>query len=307
MNIIVSAIIFTLLNPFFCFAASARQPITVKTQLDRHSASIGDKVKYTIYILADKHLEVELPAFQENLGDFAVKDFGKTEHVFFQRKAITQWYLLDTYSTGRYTLPKPVIKYKSAQEKAWSRIEGSQEEIEVKSLLGASDAHLALRDIKAPVGLPVKWSKFFLWGAVVLIILSAVLAYRFFQKKNTVRESILRRPAHEIACEQLEALKAKDYIAKGQLKEYFFELSLIIRYYLENRFGLRAPEMTTEEFLIHVRDYSDLAVRHKANLREFLSHCDLVKFARYSPSPEEAGSLFDSAKDFIAQTKDELS
>lgn len=294
-------------QPYLCFAAKPHQPITVKTQVDKKTVSIGDKVRYTITIYADKGLEVELPLFEENLGDFAVKDFGKSTRTFFNRKTLTQWYLLDTYVTAKFTLPKPVVKYKNSKDKEWSQIEGNQQEIEVKSLLDKSDAHLAIRDIKAPVNLPVKWLKIIFFALAALLALGGVLVYRHWRKKRIAEAAAFKRPAHEIALEQLQALAGKDYISKGMTKEYFFEISMIVRYYLENRFSLHAPEMTTEEFLAHVRDYSSLAEGHKSLLREFLSSCDMVKFAKYAPSQEEIKAVFDSAKNFIETTKDDLS
>ncbi len=307
MNIIVRVIIFVLLSPCLCFAKGEYPPITVETRVDKSLVSIGDKVRYTITISADKDIEIELPVFEQNLGDFAVKDFAKSERAFFNKKTITQWYLLDTYTAGKYTLPKAVIKYKKDKAQVWSLIDGNQQEVEVKSMLDKSDARLQVRDIKPPVNLPVEWLKFIILGVVAIVISGGVLAYRYLRKKRIIQASSFKRPAHEIACEQLEALRAKDYISRGQVKEYYSEISMIIRYYLENRFILRAPEMTTEEFLFYVRDDSTLTVEHKALLREFLLCCDLVKFAKYAPSKEEIGSVFDSAKNFISQTKDEPS
>ncbi|MCX5697420.1 MAG: hypothetical protein NTU54_05590 [Candidatus Omnitrophica bacterium] len=301
ITIIISLL---LANPFFCLAAEQHSPIAVTTRLDKGVVSIGDKVRYTITISADKDIEVELPGFEQNLGDFAVKDFGHSERAFFNKKTITQWYLLDTYTTGKSTLPKPVIKYRKDKVKEWGRIEGSQQEVEVKSMLDKSDLRLQVRDIKPPVDLPIKWLKFIILGVAAIIISGGVLVYRYLRKKRIIQAGSFRRPAHEIAYEQLEALRAKDYISRGQVKEYYSEISMIIRYYLENRFILRAPEMTTEEFLAHVRDSSILTVEHKALLREFLLCCDLVKFAKYAPSKEEIDSVFDSAKNFIDSTKD---
>ena len=83
------------------------------------------------------------------------------------------------------------------------------------------------------------------------------------------------------------------------------ELSDIVRRYLENRFNLRAPEMTTEEFLNGVKDNKALSYEHKSLLREFLLHCDLVKFAKYEPPEKEADLSFKSAKELIDQTKGE--
>ena len=94
--------------------------------------------------------------------------------------------------------------------------------------------------------------------------------YNNFVKKENARGGIRLRPAHEIALAQLERLKMQYQIRSGKIKEYYVQISGIIRHYLENRFKLRAPEMTTEEFLIHVRDYSQFADGHKALLKEFL-------------------------------------
>ncbi len=62
--------------------------------------------------------------------------------------------------------------------------------------------------------------------------------------------------------------------------------------------------MTTEEFLISARDAVELISEHKNLLKEFLLCCDLVKFAKYAPSVDEVNSIFDSAKNFIDQTKE---
>ncbi len=100
-------------------------------------------------------------------------------------------------------------------------------------------------------------------------------------------------------------MEKKDYIRKGKTKAYYIELSDIMRRYLENRFNIRAPEMTTEEFLIKVKEDSVLSLEHKGLLRDFLLNCDLVKFAKYQPAEQEAGLSFASAKKLIDQTKEE--
>jgi len=80
-----------------------------------------------------------------------------------------------------------------------------------------------------------------------------------------------------------------------------------VRQYLENRFNIRATEMTTEEFLIRVREDRALSFEHKGLLREFLQSCDLVKFAKYEPGQQEALSSMVAAKKLIDQTKEEES
>ena len=87
-------------------------PVTVKASVDKVTVAIGDKIKYTVFIEKDKGIEIEPLVFGENLGDFAIKDFGSAKRNFLGREKISQWYILDTYVTGKVVIPKAVIKYK---------------------------------------------------------------------------------------------------------------------------------------------------------------------------------------------------
>ena len=110
--------------------------------------------------------------------------------------------------------------------------------------------------------------------------------------------------AHEVAYKQLQALRQKDLIRQGRIKEYYSEISDIIRHYLENRFLLKAPEMTTEEFLFYVRDKAELVREHKSLLKDFLVACDLVKFAKHTPSAVDMEAIFASAKKLVDETRE---
>ncbi|MDD5634688.1 MAG: hypothetical protein PHW46_05385, partial [Candidatus Omnitrophica bacterium] len=111
------------------------------------------------------------------------------------------------------------------------------------------------------------------------------------------------KSADEIAYEQLTILKNKELPKKGLIKEYYTELSDIIRHYLENRFNFRAPEMTTEEFLESVKRSPELSIEHRGLLQDFLSQCDMVKFAKYGPTQLEMLDSFKAAERFIDQTR----
>ncbi|MCX5698419.1 MAG: hypothetical protein NTX01_01830 [Candidatus Omnitrophica bacterium] len=163
----------------------------------------------------------------------------------------------------------------------------------------------ALRDIKGPLSLSSYINIFQLLAILVFLAILLFLFKFLFKRKKTLLNAA-QKPAHEIAYELLEKLKAKDLIHQGKIKEYYSEVSAIIRHYLENRFLLKAPEMTTEEFLFYVRDYSQLIREHKILLKEFLLICDLVKFAKYVPSSPEIDAIFLSARKIVDETKEEL-
>ncbi len=81
------------------------------------------------------------------------------------------------------------------------------------------------------------------------------------------------------------------------------EFSRIVRQYLEDRFAIRAPEMTTEEFLISLKTSSQLTAEQKQIVGQFLDACDQVKFARHLPTEKEVQHSFDLMKRFITQTR----
>ena len=163
-----------------------------------------------------------------------------------------------------------------------------------------------LRDIKGPLSLVGHLNILLL---LVFLVIAAVLLwlYWFLSKRKKAPKPIPKKLAHEIAYEQLRQLQAKGLIQQARIKEYFSEISDIVRHYLENRFSVRAPEMTTEEFLFYVRDYGKLIAGHKTLLKEFLSACDLVKFAKHLPQVKEIDAIFAAAQKLVDETKEKVS
>ena len=166
-----------------------------------------------------------------------------------------------------------------------------------------------IKDIKSPVYFPADYLIFIVVGIAIFLIILSLFLRKFFRRKASKEKeliSVFIRPAHEIAYEALEALRKKNFPAQGKTKKYYFELSDIVRQYLENRFSFRAPTMTTEEFLYMMRQSGNLAKQHKDLLKQFLTHCDLVKFAKYGPTGSEIETSFNLAKKLVDETKENL-
>ncbi len=160
-----------------------------------------------------------------------------------------------------------------------------------------------IKDIRPPVYFPSNYLPLII---IIGLCIAAISVFFLSQliKRKTFRKSppAPKKTAYETACEALEALKAKDLARFGKIKEYYIELSFIVRQYLENKFNIRAPEMTTEEFLEAAKQSDDLSPGHKQLLKMFLSHADMVKFAKYGPNAKEAEDSFLAAKKLIDET-----
>ena len=140
-----------------------------------------------------------------------------------------------------------------------------------------------MRPIKDPLDFPSRARDVLLGIFILLFILAGIVIFR--KKKNNSAGPVKLPSAHQIALQKLNELKARGLIDQGKIKEYYIEISGIIRHYIEDRFKLSAPEMTSEEFLLKAKDAQELSLPQKDLLSDFLLSCDLVKFARYAPSP----------------------
>lgn len=157
---------------------------------------------------------------------------------------------------------------------------------------------LDIRGLKGPVHIPSSYA----WIGWTLGALLAAIALWLLWRKLRMRKKF-PKPAALIPPHR----RAKDRLrnASELLSDPYAYCSLVsdvIRSYLEERFDLHAPERTTEEFLDEMRSSTALHPDHKALLEDFLSRCDLVKFARFEPTQEELKSLLDSALRFIDET-----
>ncbi|MDD3296760.1 MAG: hypothetical protein PHU64_05300 [Candidatus Omnitrophica bacterium] len=277
------------------FSISAAE-VQVKAYVDNNKVYIGDTVKYILECKPARALEVEFPEAGDKLGDFSVREQS------LKRKGFQKQYHLVSYKPGVFTIPALSVRYRFNNNSEWQDIQTDKVIVEVASILGEAGDISDIRDIKGPFIASTGMS----WPLIIVLMMIAVAAAAYFIFQNRHRalpKDEVVKSAHEIAYEALEELKRRDYLKLGKIKEFYAELSFIIRVYLENRFNLRAPEMTTEEFLNTLRQNDFLSGKYKNLLKEFLSHCDLVKFAKYGPSTEETAKTFDSAIKFVDQTK----
>lgn len=142
------------------------------------------------------------------------------------------------------------------------------------------------------------------WAWLILLIFIALFIYGYMLYKK--RGSILpRKPEptpYERAMKALEELKKRNLWENGMEREYFTQLTEILRQYLDGRFGINAMEMTTRQ--INETLAANPEVKEKRGyMREILDMADFVKFARVRPLPADNVAAFDKAVAFVEETK----
>jgi len=118
--------------------------------------------------------------------------------------------------------------------------------------------------------------------------------------KRIHRAIILRRMSpKERALYELNELLAQHLVEKHKVKEFYLEITMIVRRYIERAHGVRAPEQTTEEFLADAAKNPDFTGAAVARLRAFLQTADLVKFAALQPEQSIIDQTVATARDYI--------
>jgi len=147
------------------------------------------------------------------------------------------------------------------------------------------------------------------WWLILLLILAIVgITYLIKKQSGKIKTQIFRikpeEPAHVIALRKLEEIRKEKLWSKGQIKEYHTMLSDTIREYIDKRFGINSPEMTTIETLETLENIQSLSSDNIQILKQILELADAVKFAKYQALQHENNLALDNAFNFVNNTKE---
>lgn len=286
-------------------ALTTDSPMTVNVAASVTETDIGRPVTYTVTLSALNSVSYTLPDFQERIAEFEIQKYDHDRQESDGTVTETRTYELIHFVAGQYVIPGIIVS---------GTLEGKHVEatapsitITVRSALGNSSAETAdIKGIRGPRPYPFPWH--YVVIAIILLIILALIIRELLKRRRPAaapEEPVIpRRPAHVIAEEALLALLSRKLPQKGGFKPYYQELSGILRHYIEDRYGMRAPERTTEEFLLELQQASHLNSAQKALLSEFLGYSDLVKFARHIPTIEEADAAYQAVSRLIEETKE---
>ncbi len=301
---------------------AADGPVELSLTLGSDALAVNGRVRLVVAVTAERGVTVQTDDYLAALleGD---RRFELGATLVDKKEAVPEgderlrWryeYELTSYLPGEYELPGASVSYTNMGEsinpmQALEEPKTHTLTTEPMTVVVAdtnskplSQAELADIHMQDPVELrrPVS---FMMWAGVIALVLVLGVAVYALRRRRGTDEAIRLIPAHLWAKAQLDALVADNLTAKGQVQEFYYRVSGIVRGYVERRFFVSAPEMTTEEFLSASRDDPRFAGSTASALGAFLTACDLVKYARHEPTSREADQAIGAAEDFIEQTR----
>ncbi|MBU8922326.1 MAG: hypothetical protein KOO63_10970 [Bacteroidales bacterium] len=283
-----------------------RGPVDFRVAVSRKEVTIADRLDLLVEARAREGYVAELPGFGDKLDQFGIVDYTSPPPRLEEGGVVvtSRVYELEPFLSGEYKiLPMMVTFREEGDSISTYSVESDTLKVTVLSILPEDMAELEMKDIAGPAAIPASRRWLYITAGAMALAAATVLLYLRFRKKRTVTDRIIL--AHEKAFALLERLLSEGLVEEKRYSEFTERVSDILRHYIEDRFGLRAPERTTEEFLTEAGSGLDVEDEQKRMLRDFLAHCDLVKFAAFEPSEDDVKKTFGTCRDFIDMTKKE--
>ncbi len=269
--------------------------------LSTNAIRVGDLIQLTLTAAHPADARVELPDISRG-NEIIVRNQQASTQVFKndQARSIVQ-YQITSFDVGSHLVSSGTVQFVKSDGSVVAK-PFPPAQFEVKTLLGSPD--IQRRDIKGLVRWPGVFPRWVtgLLIVAVLALLAGFLVSRFLSKPRTILHAAPRIPPHEIALASLRELKARGWIEQGNIEPFYVELSAIVRRYIEDRFQLRAPERTTEEFIREAVTSRLLSPDHQMLTHDFLEQCDLVKFAQHHPAQPDMLAAFEAAERLVRET-----
>lgn len=284
-------------------------PLAVRVSLDHTYVTTPGKVQLSFICTFEEGVEVQSPEFGQTLAGFLIVSNERTENQTLRN--VTTFavnVILESSLPGSSKLGPFEFHYRDARDAAADgRVRSvSTEPIEVQVVSG-------LADVTAPVELPIPlWRVIVRWavlgaagvGAIWLVVARVIPA---LQRRWTASAEPAPIAPELWALSELDVL-AEAYSAKQvSPKDFYFRVNAILRRYIELRFGFRAGEQTSEEFLTAVQREATFKPEHRDLLDRFVRACDPVKYAAQRPSEEAVAWLEHAARVFVVETSEQAS
>ncbi len=286
-----------------------RGPVKVTAEVQPAKARLSDEPVLTLTIEYEAGVEVEKPPFGQALGSFVIRDFHqplpKTRN---GREIIEQAYTLEPTATGRLLIDPINVTFIDLRPNGDEKTHTIQTEaltVEIGSLVGENVPSLEnLRPAVGPLALPGH-RQILAWSLVAAGVILAFVGWWLWRRSRREKiETAVVLSAEELALMELEKL-ARSGLAETDVKQFYVELTGIVRRYIERTTGIRAPEETTEEFLREISQTNSFQGETSERLRNFLESADLVKFAAHRPRNEDIEESMSRARIFIGQKTQE--
>ncbi len=289
------------------FVQVSAQDAHVSAKTDATQIVVGDQVRLFIEAQHNaKDSRLQWAILPDTFNTLEIVEKGKIDTIK-QGDLVTykQRLLITGFDSGSYTIPSFVFSVIPNNGTPYT-VQTDSFPLLVQTV--AVDTTKGFRSIKGIIEVKASW-KDYIWyiiGALVFIIFVAVVIIYFIRNKKAPApppvSTVIPETLQEKTLRLLQELEQKQLWQNNRVKEYYVELTDIIRVYIEERFRTHAMELTTDELLYKARTHKEMMVGYDY-LSAVLYTADLAKFAKAQPTPIEHTSAMENSRQFVVVTK----
>jgi hypothetical protein len=290
-----AVLLFFILSGYLSIAGGA----VIFSNVSTRELSVGDRVHLNITIMSPKGSVVVPPDPSSSFGNITVKEWNSRKFEQTKADSLVFEYAITTYKAEPCTIPALSFVLESKDVHDTLKTEAIPLTLVPQITTDSADI-MDLRPQQVTGKRPLLW----LWLLVAAILAAAatLIGRYYFKRLQRPPPPPPPKPPYEEAMEALAALESKQYLQKGLVREYVFELSDILKRYIERRFSINAAEFTTEEMLAWL-GISPLAKEQRMAMEWFFRTTDPVKFAKMLPDNDTIDRFGSEARAFLEATK----
>lgn len=281
--------------------------VTIQARIDSSMLLIGDQTKIRFEVTQDENTKVQFPVLSDSIVQgIDIVEIEKPDTVELDngQLKINTNIVVTSFDSALYYIPS--LKFIAGKD----TFESNPLSLKVYTI--PVDTAKGIYDIKPVYNAKINWKLVIiivlisLLSIAILIFLFIYLKKRFFTKQYIEEKRFEPTiPPHVTAIKELDRIKNEKIWQQGRLKEYYTDVTTVLRQYIEHRFMVAALEMTSDEILdsVNLLQIADESVQN--TLKQILLLADLVKFAKWVPSSLEHDTTLNNAYLFVDVTKQE--
>ena len=256
----------------------------------RDSVLVADQFQYGFRLEDAKDLKaLSLPDFSKISNDTLVLARDWQADTVSTRRQLKQGIInvemsvvLAPFEEGTYELPD-ICVVRHTDESSDTLCFEAPDPLEVKTM-PVDTATFVINDIKGQINYPVTLQEvlpYVLWGVGGLWLVTAIIIVIVYFSTRKKKEEERKDPPHIVALRQLDRYRSDKYWAPDRQKAFYSGITGAVKDYIDARFGIDAPEMTTAELFDSLKDRTEITPELYGKMKDLFESADYVKFAKY--------------------------
>ncbi len=292
---------------------------TASLSIDSNYVEIGSQITLTLAVKTSEGQQVTVPSFSKNtiIPDLEIVGYLPTDTLRDQsgKMALMYRYRITSFEDSTFLIPQmPVLvgadtMYTNSVSVTYTKLQNLD-----STFMAGIDTTKTLKifDVTAPKETPLTFSEFWArFGNLIMIILVVAIAaslttyviVRKMRNKPILPIMKPKEPAENVAMRRLKQLRDKKLCQNEKTKEYYSELTEILKTYISDRYGISVMESTSAETLNVIAQMTGMKSDPYWQMDYIFGIADFVKFAKMQPLPDENDKAMNLAFQFVEITK----